>query len=211
MRSHTSHVLILIRHGQSTANVNSLLVGRIDAELTERGREQATALAYSLEKVEKCASSPLRRARDTAQLAMPHLDVEIDEAFIELDYGRHDGSAIPDVPASEWREFRESHSAALGGGESFADLDQRVHARLEVLRADKDSLMHDPTRHLAVVSHVSPIKSAVAWALGVHGSITWRLRLDNASLTTIAVRDSGPYLVTYNDVSARGRGPWLER
>lgn len=204
-------MLILVRHGQSTANVDSLLAGRIDVELTERGRQQAASLVSALENVEKCVTTSLLRAQQTARLAMPHLDGEIDDAFIELDYGVHDGRAIHDVPQLEWREFRKSHATRIGGGESMADLDVRVHGRLDEMSNDDECLIHHPKRHIAIVSHVSPIKSAVAWALGVHGSITWRLRLDNASLTTIAVRDGALCLISYNDVSARSRAPWLER
>jgi len=204
-------VLILIRHGQSTANAAGLLVGRTDAALTDTGRQQARDLAAALRSVVAGASSPLARARETAALALSHLEITDELAFIEQDYGSLDGAAMSDVPAHQWAAFRSTHDAALGDGESLADVDARVHARLEAMREDDRSLLHDPERHLAIVSHVSPIKSAVAWALGVHGSVAWRLRLDNASLTTIGVRDAGPYLVTYNDVSARRGTPGATR
>jgi broad specificity phosphatase PhoE len=211
MWTYFAAVLILIRHGQSTANAQSLLVGRTDAELTDRGRDQARALAHALVDVEVVLSSPLRRARETAELALAQIPVEIDESFIEQDYGLYDGRAMAEVAGTEWNAFRSSHEATLGDGESLADVDDRVHLRLEQWRNDPSSLIHDARRHIAVVSHVSPIKSAVAWALGVHGSTAWHMRLDNASITTIAVRESGPYLVTFNDVSARAQRPSLER
>jgi probable phosphoglycerate mutase len=50
------------------------------------------------------------------------------------------------------------------------------------------------------VSHVSPIKSAMVWALGVPGSAAWRMRLDNGSVTTITTRLSTPALLHYNVV-----------
>jgi probable phosphoglycerate mutase len=149
-------------------------------------------------------SSPLNRAVETARLAVTHCQVELDVSFIEQDYGEFDGHPIADVPAQLWHEFRSSHGASLGGGESLADVDARVHARLDQMLEDSDSALHRADQHQVVVSHVSPIKSAVAWALGVDGSVAWRLRLDNASITTIAVRGGRPYLVTFNDVSARG-------
>ncbi len=196
-------MLILVRHGQSTANAAKLLVGRTDAELTAMGREQAAALSGSLESAGALLASPLVRARETARLAVPHLAAQIDDAFVEQDYGTYDGRSDTEVPREEWAAFRSHHDATLGGGESLADVDARVHARLNDFLADATSLLHDAHRHLVIVSHVSPIKSAVTWALGVPGSVAWRLRLDNASLTTIAVRASGPFLVSYNDVSAR--------
>ncbi len=198
-------MLILIRHGQSTANAEGLLVGRLDVPLTEMGRAQASALDGALVGVEDVLSSPLLRARDTAALAVPNLSAGEEPAFIEQDFGLYDGHKDADVPRDEWRAFQESHTHRFGGGESLADVDERVHARLEEWRQDADHLIHDPHRHLVVVSHVSPIKSAVAWALGVGGHVAWRLRLENASVTTMSVRGSSPFLVTYNDVSLRTR------
>ena len=77
-----------------------------------------------------------------------------------------------------------------------------MHAQLDALFDDAQGLIHDPDRHLAIVSHVSPIKSAMAWALGVPGSVAWRTRLDNGSLTTIASRRHTPALVHFNVVPA---------
>jgi probable phosphoglycerate mutase len=89
---------------------------------------------------------------------------------------------------------------ALGDGESLASVDQRVQAQLDGLLADAHSLLHDLERHLAIFSHVAPIKSAVTWALGVPGSVAWRMRLDNGSITTITMRRSLPTLVDFNMV-----------
>lgn len=204
-------MLILIRHGQSTANADGLLVGRLDVSLTDQGREQAAALAGMLDGVVAARSSSLQRARDTASLAMPGIVSDIDDAFIEQDFGIYDGVRDKDVPAEVWRAFRESHDEPFGGGESLADVDARVHARLDQWHEDPSSLLHDPHRHVAVVSHVSPIKSAVAWALGVGGHVAWRLRLDNASVTTISARSGSPYLLSYNDVSIRRRDRSVDR
>ena len=195
-------MLILVRHAQSQANVDGVLAGRSDTELTERGREQARALVEALRGAELLLSSPLSRARETAALAIPHLEAEIDEAFVEQDYGRHDGIKMSDVPRDEWRAFRGSHDEGLGGGESTSMVDARVHARLETLFGEHVELLESLTRHLVVVSHVTPIKSAVVWALDVPGRTSWRLRLDNASLTMIGQRENGPYLILYNDTSA---------
>ncbi len=198
-------MLILIRHAQSDANASALLVGRLDAALSEHGRSQALTLAGVISRAAQIRSSPLSRALDTARLAGA-TSIEIDDAFIEQDYGTLEGHAMSEVPAEEWRRFRSDHTAAIGGGESLADVDRRVHARLDELARDEAALLTSADEHLVVISHVSPIKSAVAWALGVPGPTAWRMRLDNASLTTIGVRDRGPYLVGYNE-TAHWRDP----
>jgi alpha-ribazole phosphatase len=195
-------VIILIRHGQTTTNAQRLLVGRSDPTLTELGVRQAVALRPMLTDVAEVWSSPLRRARQTAALAMPELAAVIKESFIEVDYGSLDGQSVDAVTRHQWRAFESDHDVALGGGESLASVDARVHAELELLLGDRASLLHRPDRHLAIVSHVSPIKSATTWALGVAGSVAWRTRLDNGSLTTIASRDATPALVRFNVVPA---------
>jgi broad specificity phosphatase PhoE len=193
-------VILLIRHGQTTTNAQGLLVGRSDPELTELGQRQARALRPLLEGVVSVWASPLKRARDTAALALPHLEAELVEDFIEVDYGELDGQPLSVVSAQQWRDFESDHELALGGGESLASVDRRVQARLQGLLEDPASLLHSHHEHLAIVSHVSPIKSAAVWALGVAGATAWRTRLDNGSLTVIGVRAASPALVRFNAV-----------
>lgn len=197
-------VIILIRHGQTTTNAQSLLVGRSDPELTELGQRQALALVPYLADVREVWVSPLLRARQTAALALPGFDVTVKESFVEVDYGYLDGQPLSVMTPEHWRAFEHDHDAAFGGGESLATVDARVHAELDLLLGDETSLLHEQHRHLAIVSHVSPIKSAVVWALGVAGSTTWRTRLDNGSITTIGLRGGTPQLVRFNAVPALG-------
>jgi len=156
-------------------------------------------------------TSPLRRARATAALALPHLDATVTDDFIEVDYGNLEGHALSFVTVEQWRVFETDHSTRIGDGESLESVDARVHAVLDALLADPNSLLHDARRHLVIASHLSPIKSAMAWALGAPGSVAWRARLDNGSITTIATRRDAPMLVNYNVVpvlegSAQGDG-----
>ncbi|HVB50609.1 MAG TPA: histidine phosphatase family protein [Acidimicrobiales bacterium] len=193
-------MIIFIRHGQTTTNAQSLLVGRSDPSLTELGERQARALAPYLKGVHEVWVSPLARALSTAALALPHLTPVIREPFIEVDYGELDGQPLSALTAEQWRAHEHDHDVAFGGGESLASVDRRVHAELDALLADQSSLLHSTHEHLAIVSHVSPIKSATIWALGVSGSVTWRMRLNNGSLTTVATRSGVPSLVNFNVV-----------
>ncbi len=112
-------------------------------------------------------SSPLTRARDTAEALGTGLPVEIDERWVEVDYGEYDGQALGSVPAEVWRRWRVDPGFAPPGGESLADAGVRVRSACEELFAGPDG----PARGdgvVVVVSHVSPIKAAACWALG-HG------------------------------------------
>ena len=193
-------MIILIRHGQTTTNAMRLLVGRSDPELTEMGERQALALRPLLDGVREVWSSPLRRARTTAALALPGFVPVVKESFIEVDYGTLDGEPLSTVSPDQWRQFEHDHTLAFGGGESLAALDRRVHAELDALLEDRGSLLHRHHEHLAIVSHMSPIKSAMVWALGVPGSVAYRMHLNNGSITTITMRQSSPALLHYNVV-----------
>jgi broad specificity phosphatase PhoE len=193
-------MIILIRHGQTTTNAQGLLVGRSDPALTELGERQARALRPLLSQVKEVWVSPLQRARATASIALPDANQDVRDAFIEVDYGELDGSPLSVVTGAQWQAFETDHNVVIGNGESLASVDERVHAELDELLRDRESLLHDDVHHLAIVSHVSPIKSAVAWALGVPGSVAWRTRLDNGSITTIGTRRRSPTLVHFNMV-----------
>jgi len=190
-------VIILVRHGQTTTNAQRLLVGRSDPELTDLGVRQAQALTPLLGDVKEVWTSPLRRARDTARIAMPNLEARVRDSFIEVDYGTLEGQSVSALANEQWER---DHELAFGGGESLASVDARVRPELEELLGDPTSLLHQANEHLAIVSHVSPIKSAAVWALGAAASTTWRLRLDNGSITTVGVRQSSPLLVHFNMV-----------
>ena len=81
------------------------------------------------------------------------------------------------------------------GGESLAALDARVRA------ACADIAERAGDRTVAVVSHVSPIKAAVAWALGAGIEIAWRSHLSHASICRIDIRRTGPVLHTFNETA----------
>ena len=196
-------MIALIRHGQSTTNAEGLLVGRSDPHLTELGERQARALAPWLNDVTQVWVSPLARARETAALTMPGRPVVVKDSFIELDYGTFEGQSAATMAGESWRALEFAHDARFGDGESLAAVDERVCVELEFLFEDKSSLLHSSSEHLAIVSHVSPIKSAVAWALGVPGSIAWRMRLENGSLTMVGARGHTPQLIRFNVVPAQ--------
>jgi len=186
-------MLVLLRHGQTEVNAGGRLQGRIDAPLTQLGRRQAAAAAAALGTPARVVSSPLRRARETA--AAFGVEVEVDDRWIELDYGDLDGRPMAEVPPSLWAQWRSDVDFAPPGGESLLALGARVRAACADLAASARE--HD----VVVVSHVSPIKAAVAWALGVGDETSWRMHLDVAAVCRIAIRPTGASLVGFNDTA----------
>jgi broad specificity phosphatase PhoE len=193
--------LLIVRHGRTKANAARLLLGRMDVPLDELGRAQADALAAAIGPVDRVICSPLSRTRETAErIRRVAADreagpLEVDERFIELDYGEYDGVGLDELPASVWDAWRRDPAFVPPGGESLQALRQRVETALIDLAEDAIN------RTVVVVTHVSPIKAAVAWALGVDDHVVWRLFVSPASISRIMVADRGPVLQSFNDVA----------
>jgi probable phosphoglycerate mutase len=194
-------VIAFVRHGETAANRAGRLLGRADPALTAVGRSQAAAVGAALATGPQpvaVVTSPLQRAVETATIIATHiaLEVERDDRLIEIDYGEWDERGFEDVPADALRRWRADPTFAPPGGESLA----AVHARTaecaaELLERAGDGLV-------IAVSHVSPIKAAVAWALQTGPEIAWRMRLDLGSITRI---DRGPVVLSFNERSTGSR------
>jgi broad specificity phosphatase PhoE len=188
-------VLILVRHGRTALNASGRLQGRIDEPLDEVGFAQAKAVAAHVGAIDVLISSPLLRARQTAEaFGVPF---ETDDRWIELSYGTLEGRSTSDIlSAAAWDQWRNDSSFAPEGGESLLALDQRVRAACAEVAEQATGCT------IAVVSHVSPIKSAVAWALGAPVDIAWRSQLSQASICRIEVTARGPVLTAFNERAA---------
>lgn len=185
-------MLIVARHGRTPANAAGQLLGRLDPGLDDLGRAQAAAIATAVPSDARVISSPLRRCRETA--AAITADIEIDDRLIEIAYGELEGVPVSDVPAETWRAWRSDSGWAPPGGESHDQLAARVWSVLDEHSAEAAD------RDIVLVSHVSPIKAALAWALGVGIEVSWRSFVAQASILRIATAGPTPSLQSHNEV-----------
>jgi broad specificity phosphatase PhoE len=197
-RRPASAVLVLVRHGESEANVARLLLGRTDSPLSENGARQARAVARVLAPAQRVVSSPLERARLTAAALALGSEIEIDARWVEVDYGEYEGQPLDAVPAEVWRRWRSDRHFRPPGGETLAELALRVRAACDELFAEPGRGARAEDGDVVVVSHVSPIKAAVAWALRSEEPLDWRLHLSTGSLTRIGWGTDGPVLHAFN-------------
>ncbi len=186
-------MLFLVRHGRTLVNAENRLQGRIDHSLDEVGRRQSIEIAGALSDIDRVISSPLLRAKETAEAFNRKIDIE--PRFIELDYGDFDGISQNDVSEDVWKSWRSDINYRPPNGESLAELNNRV---CEVLNELVDQAHK---QNIVIVSHVSPIKAAIAWAVGVEVSSSWRMLLDRGSISRIEVSPQGPKLRGFNDTS----------
>jgi broad specificity phosphatase PhoE len=192
-------VIVFVRHGQTDANHRGLLLGHADPSLSDVGHAQAAQLAVRLGEERApiaVVSSPLQRTMQTAAVVARAfgLEVEPEPSLIELDYGEWDERPFAEVPRDVWLSWQQDCDFTPPGGESLRSVQERVSACTSALldRSDAGSIV--------AVSHVSPIKAAAIWALGLQDrpELAWRLRLDVASITRVIRGLHGPVLSGFN-------------
>ena len=129
----------LVRHGETAWSLSRQATGRTDLPLTERGEQSAQELRTRLQGLSfgKILTSPLRRARRTAELAGFGAPSEIDDDLTEWDYGAYEGRRTVEIRAErpDWRLLEDG----CPGGESLVDVTaraERVVARIRALNID---------------------------------------------------------------------------
>jgi len=108
---------------------------------------------------------------------------------------------LRDIPAEVWQRWRRDPGFRPSGGETLEEVDARIGAACAELFATAEAGARRADGDVVVVSHVTPIKAAVAWALGADAGLSWRLHLNTASVTRIGWSNGGPVLHGFNQVA----------
>lgn len=174
--------LFVVRHGESQTNREYLVGGRTDVSLSERGMEQANALAEKLvtKGIDLIISSPLKRARQTAELANAIIRVPIlfDDRLMELNFGTFERTS---ARAPAFRKLRNSFAGRFPQGESTCRVIQRVFNMLdEVTQTYADQTV-------LLVTHNVTSKSINAYCCTLTDEEFHDFRLENCELKEYAL------------------------
>ena len=191
--------LILIRHGETDHTTEKRFSGGLASAnpgLNDTGREQVRATAEWLapvaDEIDVIVSSPVRRTRESAEIiaeVFGSRTVELEDGFAEMEFGAWDGLTFLEVAEKHKDDLEEwlgSVDVAPGGGESFRVVEERVLAALDRV------LTTHAGRTVAIVSHVTPIKTLVAHALEAPLLSIYRMELSPASVTVLSWFSGGP-------------------
>lgn len=198
-RADAPTLVLLVRHGQ-TATTGKVLPGRAAGlHLADTGKEQAQRAADRigfLGRVDAVYASPLERTRETAApIARARgLRTRTAKGLLECDFGEWTGKRLADLRRKpEWRTVQSQPSGfRFPGGESFAEMQQRIWNELERLVAAHRG------GTVVAVSHADPIKAAVAMATGVHLDLFQRIVISPCSITPLLFTASGPIVLAVN-------------
>lgn len=195
--------ILLARHGETADNRARIFQGQGGRGLNPRGVAQAGRLAERLatKGIAAVVTSDLERARETAARVAGAcgLEASVDAGLREVDVGTWTGRSYEDVAAlypEEWATWSHGRDVRRGGGETYAELAERVdQALLRIAAAHEGSTV-------VVVSHGGAIKSWVARILGLPPEGMRVLGgVGNAGLVDVE-RTSGRYVLhAWNDTA----------
>lgn len=193
--------LLLVRHGKTDWLLppNNRFAGRLPGvPLNAEGRAEAEAVGRRLAStpIDRVLSSPLQRARETAEIIARHVrrPVTIDERLIETDLGPWEGMPVAEVRRRHpdaWAAWRSTPTVVpLAGLEPVTAMAARMaECAYEALRRGGTTL---------AVSHQDPILALVCRLLDLHLDAMRRLDISTGSLTIFEVVRGQPVLVTLN-------------
>jgi broad specificity phosphatase PhoE len=186
-----------------------------NVSLSPRGVRQSESLARSLsgEPLRYLFSSPLERARETAEIIGRHknLHVRACDSFIEYDFGTWTGcNYLALAQDTHWKNFNAHRSTVSPPqGETMLAVQARFVGGLFRIAAQY------PGENVAVVSHCEPIRSALLYCFGLSLDQWERIEVSVASVSVVTISDDGPRVLRLNDtpksLSESSAAPWPER
>jgi probable phosphoglycerate mutase len=199
-----------MRHGQAENNVSRTLVGRhIESHLTPQGKQEVADVSRQLKSIpiDKVYVSPVIRAMETAQIVCETLGMtyEVDERLYEIELGKLVGMNYEEITTKYgdlFLRFYAEHDPVLDsfGVEPFASVKQRVKSLLD------DALKKHEDSNVLMVTHLDPIKAALATLLDLKPEALYRWHIRNASLTVLK-HESKIYSLSGVNVMAMHRYP----
>jgi probable phosphoglycerate mutase len=145
---------LVIRHGQTAWSVAGKHTGRTDVPLTDIGRQEARDAGLTLDgwNLQRAYTSPLARARETAEIVSPRCGVVVDDDLLEWDYGIFEGETTPQsrerIPG--WSVWTDE----MTGGESVDEVGERADrfiARVEAEAPDGNAVAFAHGHLLAIL------------------------------------------------------------
>ena len=185
--------LLLIRHGETDWNVEGRYQGQEDPPLNRRGRDQVRLLADALsgEPLHVLYGSPLKRARETAQIVQDKLAIPLhgEPRLMEIHLGDWGGRLATEVAARDAKRYlrweTDPWSVTPPGGESLFQVRERVHAA-----ADEIVRRHEG-KTIGLVAHRIPLAMLKIRYENLDSSLLRKLYLPNAGWEEVVLDSCG--------------------
>ncbi len=152
-----------VRHGESEGNAARVFTGQTDSPLTERGRQQAAAVAEELAQVkfDRIVSSDLSRTRDTAEVIAKRQGkpVEIVPELREIDVGDRTGKSFDETRGLP--NWNDQGFVSWPGGENLEQVLERTLGAIDRLTRES------PGKTILIVGHGGVNRILLSHFLGI--------------------------------------------
>ena len=178
-------MLYLVRHGESEANIQKRYTGITDVDLSNKGKVQAEAAGKRLasEKISGVYSSPLKRARETAEIICRETNfneskIIIMDCLMEVNFGLFENMTWNEIE-SDYKEESEKwilsgHKYKFPKGEGYEDIIKRIAMFID----------HVPDNSL-IVTHFGVVQSILIY-LGIANDMNlWNFTISNGDIMAI--------------------------
>ncbi|MPY64578.1 histidine phosphatase family protein [Streptomyces spongiae] len=191
--------LLLVRHGETEWSLSGQHTSWTDLPLTGRGREQAREVAPLLraDRIGAVFVSPMKRARETAELAELH-DVRIDADLSEWDYGAYEGVTTAEIHRTLPDWFLFTDGVAPGPPEHPGESPEEVGARADRMLARVKAVAADTEGSVALVAHGHFLRVLTARWLGLPPSGGALFQLGTGTVSRLGTEHGRPVVAGWN-------------
>ena len=186
----------LIRHAQTTMNIEQRYAGLLDCELSEYGYEQLEQLKEKMKcyDIKECYTSPSKRAKLTAKSFWEN-PIEVYDLH-EMDFGDADGMKFVEVND----KYPELGKKMLKNGDDihFPNGESQDNMRKRAKKVYDEILSKSKSDSIAIVSHACVIRAIISKEVLGEYSLSWKINIGNASITKLEVYDNSIILSFLN-------------
>jgi broad specificity phosphatase PhoE len=191
--------LFLVRHGETEWSRSGRHTGSTDIPLTDDGREEARRLAPLIgsHRVGAAFVSPLRRARETAELVGLH-EARVDADLVEWDYGGYEGVTTAEIQRGRPGWFLFTDGVAPGPPEHPGESPEQVGERADRVLARADAALASTGDAVVLVAHGHFLRVLTARRLGLPPSAGALFQLATGTVCRLGTEHGRPVIAGWN-------------
>jgi probable phosphoglycerate mutase len=191
--------LFLVRHGETEWSRSGRHTGCTDVPLTERGRAEARGLAPLVRshRIGAAFVSPLRRARETAELLGLH-DARVDADLREWDYGGYEGVTTAEIQRTRPGWFLFTDGVAPGPPEHPGESAEQVGERADRVLAKVDAAFAETEGCVVLVAHGHFLRVLTARRLGLPPADGALFQLATGTVCRLGTEHGRPVIAGWN-------------
>ncbi|MEU8650529.1 histidine phosphatase family protein [Streptomyces sp. NPDC048737] len=191
--------LFLVRHGETAWSRSGRHTGLTDVPLTEHGRDEARRLVPLIRshRIGAAFSSPLQRARETAELIGLH-EVQVDADLKEWDYGGYEGVTTVEIQRERPGWFLFTDGVAPGPPEHPGETAEQVGERADRVLAMADAALANTEGCVVLVAHGHFLRVLTARRLGLPPSAGALFQLATGALCRLGTEHRRHVIAGWN-------------